>query len=479
MKPLRLATRPRLGRLTLALCALILLIFAGGSQAAAQDAERVLWTEGRGARGMDTSPFVELVEEVGPAVVSVMVSYAPGTGPSHLRDLSSGPTLAQGSGFVIHEEGYVLTNFHVIDNASSVDVRFSDRREMPARVVGVDQPTDLALLKLEVDQGPLPVAPLGDSDALQVGEYVLAIGNPLGLNHSVSAGIVSALGRRNLPVEGREQQGDFIQTDAPINPGNSGGPLVSMNGDVIGINTAINRQGQGISFAIPINMVKTLLPQLQDRGFVERSWLGVRVQDLEPMLATSFRLESAAGALITEVVDMSPAAQAALQEGDVITHFGGRTILTSDDLPWYVSTTPAGSTVEVEIMRAGESQRVEVQMQAIPDQERPSLPVASASLPADPTSPTRFGVEVAPMTARLARQVRAPDERGVLVTGMSDDSPARQGGLRNRDVIVEVGTTPIDSQESFEQAVADLSAGDVVRLKIIRRGRSVYLAFER
>src|SRR5690554_6927286 len=294
---------------------LAMLLLLGSAQAAAQTPERVIWTEGNGARGVGSSPFVELVDEVGPAVVSVVVSYAPGTGPSHMRDLGSGPALAQGSGFVINDEGFVLTNFHVIDNASSVQVRFSDRREMSARVVGVDQPTDLALLKLESDHGPLPIAPLGDSDALKVGEYVLAIGNPLGLNHSVSAGIVSALGRRNLPVEGREQAGDFIQTDAPINPGNSGGPLVSMNGEVIGINTAINRQGQGISFAIPINMVKTLLPQLEDRGFVERSWLGVRVQDLEPMLASSFRLESAAGALITEVVYPSPASQAALQEG--------------------------------------------------------------------------------------------------------------------------------------------------------------------
>ncbi|RAL25511.1 peptidase [Lujinxingia litoralis] len=468
-----LLTRGRLA----AICGALVCVV--GAPLAAQPPTAPLWTEGAGVRQADPSPFVRLVESVGPAVVSVVVGYTPGTGPSHLRDLGPGPGLAQGSGFVIHQDGYVLTNFHVIDNAASIHVRFSDHRELPARVVGVDQGTDLALLKLERTNGPLPVAPLGDSDALEVGDYVLAIGNPLGLHHSVSAGIVSALGRRNLPVEGRKQQGDFIQTDAPINPGNSGGPLVNMTGEVIGINTAINREGQGISFAIPINMVKTLLPQLRERGYVERSWLGVRVQALEPLLASSFSLENSEGALITEVVDPSPASRAALQEGDVITRFASHTIRNDDDLPWYVSTLAAESQVEIEVIRQGQPLTLEVTMEAIPNQDAPRLPDTPLEPLADPTSPTRFGVEVSALTTRLARQVQAPDDQGVLVTGMSDDSPARRGGLRHRDVIVEVDTTPIDSEESFRQAVESLHTGEVVRLKVLRRGRAFYLAFER
>lgn len=439
-----------------------------------------LWIEE--SPGVDTtdipeSPYAELARAVGPAVVNILVSYDTDELPPHARRSvpHSFRGLAEGSGFIIHPDGYILTNFHVIDRAEAVTVRFQDDSEVDARVVGGDPMTDLALLKVDAEVG-LPTVPLGDSSAVQVGDYVVAIGNPLGLSHSVTAGIVSALDRRDLPIEGQDHQGNFIQVDAAINPGNSGGPLLNMRGEVIGINTAINRQGQGISFAIPTNLVKALLPQLHERGYVVRSWLGVRIQPLDPLLARSFELGHTRGALVTEVLDDSPASRAGLREQDVIVSLNERSVGDSDELPLMVSTTPQSAEVTLEVIRDGEPMDIEVELEALPDQSPPDLPDAEA---AASRNGNPAGVGVTSMTDELSSQLQAPDDTGVVVTSLSESSPARRAGLRNRDVILEVGATPVDSEQEFQDALNAVSTDEVVRLKVLRNGRSVYVAFER
>ncbi len=427
--------------------------------------------------------FAKLAANIGPAVVNVIVTYAgsaqDGQVPSaHEWSDPRGPGEAQGSGFIIHPSGYILTNFHVVDGAKLIKVRLSDNSEYSAHVVGVDPETDVALMKID-EARKLPSVVLGNSEAIRVGEYVVAIGNPLGLNHTVTAGIVSALGRKNLSVEGRELYSDFIQTDASINPGNSGGPLISLAGEVIGINTAINKHGQGISFAIPINMVKTLLPQLHSRGYVIRSWLGIRVQELHPTLALSFGLDNSLGALVTEVIDNSPAAKADIRAGDIILSFNGTTIRNTEQLPWLVSTAGGGRDVDVRLLREKKSQTMRVRMEDQPNQKQPTLP-ATKRLSAGTSPPTaELGVRVKALTATLARQLGAHSAAGVVVTSLEDTSPARRSGLRQRDVITEVGESTIGTEDDFEKFTRGLGTGDVVRFKVVRGGRIIYIAFER
>lgn len=422
------------------------------------------------------SPYPRLVEAVGPAVVSILVSYD-SSGPPPRRGIPfrspSPERLAEGSGFIINPDGYIVTNYHVIDHASALTVRLPDNREYDAEVIGGDPMTDLALLKVEADE-PLPTVSLGDSNEIHAGDYVVAIGNPLGLSHSVTAGIISAVDRRDLPIQGREHQGNFIQVDAPINPGNSGGPLIDMNGEVIGINTAVNQQGQGISFAIPVNLLKTLLPQLKERGWVDRSWLGVRIQPLDRLLAQSFDLDDTRGALVTEVVDDSPASRADIRQQDIIVAVDGQSLMNSDALPLRISTTPGGSTISLEVIRDGEQLELEVELESLPDQERPDLPTApQAPAPGDVPA----GVEVEAMTDDHSRRLDAPADRGVVITSLSEDSPARQAGVRNNDIILEVGSTPVDSEEQFHRALEEYDNGTAIRLKLLRDGRTVYKAF--
>ncbi len=433
--------------------------------------------------------FSRLATSIGPSVVNVLVSYPVGSGFESTRSSPidwSDPRNhggAQGSGFIIHPSGYILTNFHVVDGAQRINVRLSDNSEHRADVIGVDSETDIALIKIN-QPDPLPSVILGDSEQLQVGEYVVAIGNPLGLDHTVTAGIISALGRKNLTVEGRELYSDFIQTDASINPGNSGGPLISLHGEVIGINTAINRQGQGISFAIPINMVKTLLPQLHQNGYVVRSWLGVRVQELHPTLAASFGLKNSQGALVTEVIDKSPAATAGIRAGDVIIRFNDTPIRSTDQLPWLVSTAGGGNNVDVELVRNQKPQTIRVRMEDQPNQKKPTLPGKGPSASLPPTPPNaaalpELGVQVKVLTESLARQLGAQSTGGVVVTDLTDSSPALRSGLRRRDVITEIGEHAIASEEDFQKQTLAINAGEVIRFKVVRGGRTLYIAFER
>lgn len=444
---------------------------------ATADDNGALWLEqntDQGALSVRPSPYAQLVKQVGPAVVSIRVSFDRGEIPAHARRAMPNPfeAVAEGSGFVIHPDGYLLTNYHVVENARQVTVQFDDRTTYDAQVIGGDPMTDLALLKVTSPQ-PLPAIPLGDSAQSEVGDYVVAIGNPLGLSHSVTAGIISALDRRDLPIEGTTHQTNFIQIDAPINPGNSGGPLLNMRGEVIGINTAVNRQGQGISFAIPINLVKALLPQLHQRGHIVRSHLGVRIQPMDSLLARSFGLETPRGALVTEVLDGSPAASAGIEKRDIVITFNGIPVERSDQLPLMVATTPPDQNVTIRLLRDGQEIDLPVGLQAVPDQTPPDLPTGTSPPPPAEGS----GVEVTAMTDRLARQLNAPQDRGVVVTSLAENSAARKAGLRNRDVILEVDSTAIDSIEAFDDAFENARGQEVIRLKVLRSGRSVYLAF--
>lgn len=453
-----------------------------------------LWTEGPSAAGLQADEplqfgsFAKLAKELSPAVVSIRTVVAS-------RSLfSMGPVgEGQGSGFIINPDGYILTNAHVVEGASVIQVMLEDGRELDAQVVGVDPPTDLALLKVSESE-PLPTVNLGDSKALEVGEWVMAIGNPLGLDHTVTVGIVSAKGRRNLNPDGRDIYENFIQTDASINPGNSGGPLFNIRGEVIGINTAINPHGQGIGFAIPIHMAKTLIPMLLD-GKVERSWLGVLIQPVSREMARSFGLDQPKGALVAEVVEGGPADAAGLQAGDLIVSFDGDPIRSHDELPWVASTLGAGKTADVEILRGTTPKILKVKLGSKPDDSIASVsphPRSSGgppgvspvnphhpkpSKPSTPTPSKGLGLKVSDLTPQIAAQLGLPVSEGVLIEDVEAGSPARGTMLRPGDVVLQVGATPITSVDDFRAAVKDLSSGDIVRLRLQRGNARLFVAF--
>jgi S1-C subfamily serine protease len=283
-------------------------------------------------------------------------------GPYHYRPrVEERPGL--GSGFVIDEEGYILTNSHVVSQADSIRIRTADDRTFSAEVVGIDPLTDLAIVKVEPYDG-ITALSFGDSDKVDVGDWLVAVGNPYGLSFSVTAGILSGRGRRDIPIEGPIRYVDFLQTDASINPGNSGGPLVDMNGDVIGITTAMNQSAQGIGFAIPSNMAKTIYEELRESGRVERSWIGVRIAEVPKRLQES---EDVTGALVTHVARGGPAARAGVRPGDVITRFADQKISESDELPWLASTAGVGAEVDVEVYRDGQNVRVSLVLGQMPN----------------------------------------------------------------------------------------------------------------
>jgi serine protease Do len=350
-------------------------VLAAVSLAAPAGGSRPLYTEAKapiqappGAAGLPE--LSKLAEGVLPAVVGVVTTQAPpaGSDDAQLRDLferlHDGPRKGIGSGFVIHRDGWVLTNAHVVEGAAKIEVDLGNGvPRLAAKVVGADAEADVALLKV-ASPTPLPVVPLGDSDHVAVAEWVLVIGNPFGLDHSVTLGIVSHTGRADISPVGRPGTYDFIQTDASINPGNSGGPVLNLKGEVIGIATAVNATGQGIGFAIPINMAKEILGQLRDKGRVVRSWLGVAVKDAPPAAGAN------PGVVVSEVANGGPAAAAGVKVGDVITGFQGREIRTPARLRWYVSTAGVGREVEVKLRRGtGPERAIRVSLAEVPAAE--------------------------------------------------------------------------------------------------------------
>lgn len=374
-------------------------------------------------------------------------------------------THSLGSGFIIREDGYVVTNNHVVDEATEITVKLSDGREFPAKIIGRDQKTDLALLKITAAN--LPVVSFGDSDQLQVGEPVMAIGNPFGLEGTVTTGIVSAKGR----VIGEGPYDNFIQTDASINPGNSGGPLVNAAGQVVGIDTAIYSQSGGsvgIGFAIPINLAKTILPQLEAKGHVTRGWLGVSIQPVTPELAKALQLPKEEGALVAEVLPDSPAAKAGVQAGDVIVAYEGHPIAKVSDLPRLVAGTPTGQSATVQVLREGKPLTFTAKIVELPAPQQ----VAEAARPAR----ERLGLAVQPITPALAKQLGVPDTTGLVVARVTDGSPAAEAGIQPGDVIVQVNRKPVRTVAELRQALAAQKAGEPTLFQLHRKDASLFVA---
>jgi serine protease Do len=419
--------------------------------------------------------WVELAKAAKPAVVNITTKFAAEKGTPSLEDLFRGsppqgrqPLRGRGSGFIINRDGHILTNNHVVDEAASVQVRLSDGREFSAKVVGKDPKTDLALLKID-DGGNLPVLPLGDSAALQVGEPIMAIGNPFGLEQTVTTGIVSATGR----LIGASSYDDFIQTDASINPGNSGGPLINARGEAVGISTAIfSRTGGsiGIGFAVPINMAKFVVPQLAQHGRVVRGWLGVTIQPLTAELARSFGLPETEGALVSNVQDGSPAAKAGVKSGDVIVEFDGKKITRTTDLSRLVAATPVDKEVGLTVLRDRKSLPLTARIVRLEDRSE-----AVASEKAEPGGRGKLGVTVEPVTVEVARELGLQKATGVVVRQVRPGSPAADAGIRPGDVIAEVNRQPVQTADDLRQALEKQQPGTPALLLVHREGASLYL----
>jgi serine protease Do len=438
-------------------------------------AEAPLYTEGAHAGGLPANApinlqsFVKLARALGPAVVNV-VALAGADDAGHDSQKPRGK--GQGTGFIIHKSGYILTNSHVIESAEDVRVRLADERELTAKLVGKDERTDIALLKIEAG-GELPVAPLGNSDDLQIGEWVIAIGNPFGLDHTVTAGIVSAKGRRDVrPGGANAGYYDFIQTDASINPGNSGGPLINTRGEVVGINTAMNAQAQGIGFAIPVNIAKVIAPLLRQYGHAPRSWLGLYPQTMTTQLRKAFGIGDGKGALVADVVADSPADRAGLKTGDVILELDGKPIRRADDLQWLVGMRPAGTRVMLTLARGSKVQKVEAALQAAPDEapQPPAAPHANAK-----KSP--LGITVSEISPSIARELGNPNLTGVVVMLVEPESPAVEAGIERGDLILRVGEVMVANLDDYAKAVRTVPHGQMLKLLCRRDGKSFWAAF--
>jgi serine protease Do len=439
--------------------------------------------------------FTELVAENGDAVVNISThnKVSNKTGSSMLppgmeipegsgiddlfkKFFEQGPSTPQpkeseslGSGFVLSEDGYILTNHHVIKDAEEIIVRFSDRTEMTATLLGSDERSDVALLKVEVTG--LKTVKLGDSNELKVGEWVLAIGSPFGFDYSATVGIVSALGR-SLPSDSYVP---FIQTDVAINPGNSGGPLFNLDGDVIGINSQIySRTGgfMGVSFAIPIDTVMNVVEQIKSQGYVSRGWLGVVIQDVTGELAESFGLDKPKGALVSRVVADSPAEKAGFKAGDVILEFDGKEVPTSSDLPPIVGRTIVGKAVDVQVMRDSKQITVPVSIEELPDEEQ---------LTANSTRPGRFSADNLSMEVadiRPEQREKLEVEEGGVVVMRVEQGPAVEAGIRPGDVILSLNNEDIKDAHQFLEVTRDLPVNKSVPILIQRAGASQFLAIK-
>jgi len=366
-----------------------------------------------------------------------------------------------GSGFVMSQDGYILTNNHVIEGADKIKVKFADGKEFAASVVGRDPKTDLALIKIDGVSSLQPLK-LGNSEGLKVGSWVVAIGSPFGLEQTVTVGIVSAKGR----VIGSGPYDNFIQTDASINPGNSGGPLVNMNGEVVGINTAIIPNAQGIGFAIPVNMATEIIPQLQKNGHVTRGWLGVSIQDVTPELAKSFGLEKNRGALVAEVIKASPAEKAGIEQGDIILTLNGREIVESKELSRMMAATPVGDAVTLSVLRNGKTITCRVSAGEMQEKEVASLDSPRESL----------GLTVQNITPDIARELGMDKAGGVVVTGVEPGSPASDTGIQPGDVIQGVNQKPVRNVDDFAAKIASAGKQDTVLLLIKRGNNNLFAA---
>jgi serine protease Do len=444
-----------------------------------------LWTEQPAAQSATTQApdWVRLSKEAKPAVVNISTKRnAEGPTTPELKgrrgerspedffrrffeETPRRPVRASGSGFVLSPDGYIVTNNHVVEEATEIQVKLADGRELAAKVVGRDPKTDVALLKVEATG--LPVIPLGDSAALQVGEPVMAIGNPFGLEQTVTTGIVSATGR----VIGSGPYDNFIQTDASINPGNSGGPLINGRGEVIGINTAIFSQSGGsvgIGFAVPSSLAKTVITQLAEHGTVERGWLGVSIQPMTRELAKAFKRSDASGALVSAVIEGSPAEKAGVKAGDVIVELDGKKVAKSEDLPRLVADVHVGNEVPMVVVREGKDVRLTAKIARLVD-EAPSKIAATEGK-------GQLGLSVQPVTPPVARELGLKVREGVLVRDVVEGGRAYEAGIRAGDVIVEIDRQPVRTVEDLKIRVDKQAKGEPIVMLVNREGHTMYVA---
>lgn len=435
--------------------------------------------------------FTELVEDASPAVVNISTSSKPEKhhrGPLTDEDLKQipeffrhffgapngrggqpAPRHSMGSGFIVSDDGYILTNNHVISGADEIIVRLNDRRELIANLVGADERSDLALLKVDADD--LPVVQLGKSKELKVGEWVLAIGSPFGFDYTVTAGIISALGR-SLP---KENYVPFIQTDVAINPGNSGGPLFNLDGEVIGINSQIyTRSGgfMGVSFAIPVDVAMEVVAQIKEKGYVSRGWLGVMIQEVSRDLAESFSLKKPHGALVAQVVQNSPAEAAGLKAGDIIVEYEGEEIGLSSDLPHLVGRTGVGRSADITVVRAGERKKLKVTIGELPGEAVGSMSPATEGKAA---SGNRLNVKIKEVDDKTAKDNDL--DGGVLVLQVMQGAAA-SAGIQTGDIIVGINNEKVETVDDFKRISESLPSGKAIPMLINRAGNPAFVVLK-
>lgn len=461
---------------------------AGGGSASGHAAARL---------NAERNLFVDIVKREKPAVVNIYTTTTPkppraGKSPHRGEQMDpndpyndllekffgmqppSAPRRSLGSGFIIDKEGYIFTNNHVVERADEIRVKLDSGKEYDAQVVGADPETDIALIKISAAKD-LPVVELGDSEGLEVGEWVIAIGNPFGLSQTVTVGVVSALGR-NI---GAGRYDNYIQTDASINPGNSGGPLINIDGKVIGINGAIlpgNQGGNiGIGFAIPINMAKEILNDLKSKKGVSRGWLGVVIQQITPELAKALSLPGTEGALVADVSPGGPADKAGLKRGDVITKFGGKEVKTSQDLPRMVAGNKPGSMVELQVERLGQSKTVRM---ALGDLKEGEKTFKKETKPQEETYED-LGIVVENITPEIEQALGLPKGvKGVVVAGIDPRGVAAQAGLQRGDVVEEVNRQPVTNTKQFDEAITRVGAEESLLLTVRRGTNSTFIVIE-
>jgi len=455
------------------------------------------WTEGAVKVPAGQPPsFADLVEEFSPAVVNVSTATVVKEGKVQSpfgeqdnpfreffgdeffhRFFGERPSQpfkknSLGSGFIINADGYIVTNNHVIAEADEIVVTLAEGDEYPARVVGKDEKTDLALIKIE-PKNRLPVCRLGDSEKARVGDWVLAIGNPFGLGHTVTSGIISAKGREL----GAGPYDDFIQTDAAINPGNSGGPLFDTVGNVVGINSAIYTKSggnQGIGFAIPVNLAKAIVSQLKEKGVVTRAWLGVLIQSITPDMQEALDLSTRRGALVADVVENGPAAEAGIKRGDIIVQFDGAAVDSQHELPTMVAYLPVGTEIEVEVLRDGRVKTFKVTLKEMTDEA-----ASAAAVKGPEEMKGDLGLTVQEMTPEIAGKLGLGSAKGVLISGVEPASPAAEAGLRRGDVVMEVDRKVIEDVKTLSKVLEETREKKSVLFLVNRGGRTIFIAVKR
>ncbi len=452
-----------------ALAGLLVAVTANGAPG------KQLWTEAKQRRvSAQRSDLVQVARRAMPAVVSLTTEQL-GEAGAGAPDAAEGSQRGLGAGFIIHPDGYILTASHVIEHAAEIRATVIDAqgnpREYAAEVVGQDIPTDFAILKIHAGQ-KLPVLPLGSAEHVDVADWVVAIGNPFGLGHSVTVGVVSYKGRADIAPNGREGYFDYLQTDASINPGNSGGPVMDLSGEVVAIANAVNVAGQGIGFAIPIDIAKAVIPQLMERGSMRRGWMGASVQDLTPELAESFGVRGFEGVVVSDVVAGGPGGAAGLRPGDIIQGFDTRPVTRAHALRWQVASAGVGRTVALKVRRDGRPVAVQVTLTDLPGESAEvSLPGAArvdATTPVSRREPELFGLKL-----------EEGASRGAKVQQVAQASAGARAGLAAGDVVLQANSASVASRAELLSALGGAARGSLIRLFVQRGERTLYLALRK